>query len=466
VSAHPAAPPRPPASPPAAPTFALRSRRTVTAEGERPATVRVEEGRIAAVETYEAAPAGCLDLGDLALLPGAVDTHVHVDEPGRTEWEGFASATRAAAAGGVTTLVDMPLNSIPAVTTVAALEAKRAAAAGRCAVDIGFWGGVVPGNAGELAAMAGAGVLGFKAFLAPSGVDEFPHVGPADLEEAAPVLAATGLPLLVHAELASELDGPVARFEGLPPAGRRNYSAYLASRPAAAELAAIGLLLDLCRRHRFRLHVVHLAAAEALPRLAAARHEGLPVTVETCPHYLAFAAEEIADGATAWKCAPPIRWRQNREALWRGLLDGAIDLVASDHSPCPPDLKAADSGDFAAAWGGIASLQVALPALWTGARERGATLADVARWTAAAPARLAGLDAKGAIAPGRDADLVAFDPDRGWRLDAGDLLHRHPVCPWTGRRFRGRVEATWLCGVEVWDGERVLGEPAGRMLSA
>ena len=360
----------------------------------------------------------------------------------------------------------MPLNSIPAVTSVAGLEAKRAAAAGQCRVDVGFWGGVIPGNAAELAPLHRAGVLGFKAFLAPSGVDEFPAVTPADLAAAAPVLGELGALLLVHAELGAVLEEPVARFEAAPAAERRRYAAYLASRPAAAELAAIDLLLDLCRRHRFRLHVVHLSAAEALPRLAAARREGLPVTVETCPHYLAFEAEGIADGDTLLKCAPPIRGHANRERLWQGLLDGDIDLVASDHSPCPPALKRHDSGDFAAAWGGIASLQVGLPALWTEAASRGATLADLARWTSAAPARLAGLAAKGAIEPGRDADLVAFDPDRAWRLEAAALRHRHPTSPWVGRGFRGRVERTWLRGAEIFAAadEGADPPPRGKML--
>jgi len=456
--------------------LAVASRRTLTPQGERPACVRVEGGVIAAVEPYASAPAGALDLGELALLPGGVDSHVHVNEPGRTEWEGFASATRAAAAGGVTTLVDMPLNSIPAVTSVAGLEAKRAAAAGQCTVDVGLWGGVVPGNAGELAPLRRAGVLGFKCFLAPSGVDEFPAVAPADLEAAAPVLAELGAPLLVHAELASALEAPVARFESAPPAERRRYAAYLASRPPAVELAAIDLLLDLCRRHRFPLHVVHLSAADALPGLAAARREGLPVSVETCPHYLAFAAEEIDDGETLYKCAPPVRERGNRERLWQGLADGVIDLVATDHSPCPPRLKCldaapAEAGDFAAAWGGIASLQVGVAALWTAAGRRGFGLADLARWTSAAPARLAGLASKGAISAGRDADLVAFDPDCEWTLHAADLLHRHPITPWLGRRFRGRVERTWLRGVEVaavgaHGTPRADGPPRGRILSA
>jgi allantoinase len=325
-------------------------------------------------------------------------------------------------------------------------------------VDVGFWGGVVPGNAGDLTALAQAGVLGFKCFLAPSGVDEFPAVTAADLEAAAPVLAALGLPLLVHAELASVLAAPVARFEAAPPAERRRYAAYLASRPPQAELAAIDLLLDLCRRHRFPLHVVHLAAADALPRLAAARREGLPVSVETCPHYLAFAGGEIGDGDTLFKCAPPIRDAANRERLWQGLRDGGIDLVATDHSPCPPELKRLGDdphcGDFAAAWGGIASLQVGVVATWTEAVRRGATLADLARWTSTAPARLAGLSSKGALAPGRDADLVAFDPHRSWTLGAADLRHRHRTSPWVGRPFRGRVVVTWLRGVEVYrDGE-------------
>ena len=440
---------------------AVRGRRVVTPEGVRPATVRVEGGRIAAIEAWGAGKGGggaegVLDAGDLVVSPGVVDPHVHVDEPGRTEWEGFESATRAAAAGGVTTLVDMPLNSVPATTTAAALAAKRSAAAGECRVDVGFWGGLVPGNTGPSGAdvedLIAAGVLGFKAFLVDSGVEEFPAVSLDGLRRAAPLLAAAGLPLLVHSEDPDVI--ACAAAAGAPGgAAARRYAAYLASRPPGAEIEAIRGLLGLCREVRgLRLHVVHLASSGALPLLAAARADGLAVTVETCPHYLTFAAEEIAGGATEFKCAPPIREAAEREALWRALLDGAIDLMASDHSPCPPAMKRREEGDFFAAWGGIASLQLLLPAVWTGARARGAGLERLARWLSERPAALAGLTGrKGAIAPGCDADLVIWDPDASFTVDPGRLEHRHPITPYAGRELFGVVAVTVLRGELVYD---------------
>ncbi|MBI1786957.1 MAG: allantoinase AllB [Acidobacteria bacterium] len=414
----------------------IRSRHVETTSGVAPASIHIRDGRIAEVAAWDALPSGCplRDFGDAMVMPGLVDTHVHINEPGRTEWEGFETATRAAAAGGVTTLVEMPLNSIPATTTVAGLAAKREAARGKCAVDTFFWGGVVPGNTGELRGLYRDGVLGFKCFLAPSGVEEFPCVSEADLREAMPVLTGLGAVLLVHAELAGSLR-PVA---GDP----RQYASYLASRPPAAEHEAIALMIRLCREFGTRVHIVHLSSADALPMLREARAEGLPVTVETCPHYLTFAAEEIPDGATELKCAPPIRGRDNREKLWAALLDGTIDLIASDHSPCPPSMK---RGDFAGAWGGIASLQHGLPAVWTGMRRRGIGLEKLAGWMCGAPARLAGLSSrKGRIAAGFDADLVVWNPEA--RAATGTLHYRHKLTPYSGVELYGAVEATFLCG--------------------
>lgn len=433
-------------------SHALVGRRVLTEQGLRPAAVLVEGERIAAVVDPAAVPAGVprRDLGDLVLMPGLVDAHVHLNEPGRTEWEGFESATRAAAAGGVTTLVDMPLNSIPATTSLAALEAKRQAARGRLHVDCGFWGGVVPGNTEKLEAMIEAGVAGFKCFLVPSGVDEFAHVGEADLRTAMPVLAARGVPLLVHAELES----PVA---SLPPDPRR-YATYLASRPRRWENEAIDFLVGLVRDTGAAVHVVHLSSSEALPTVAAARREGLPVSAETCPHYLSFTAEEIPDGRTDFKCSPPIREAENRDRLWDGLRSGVLDMVVSDHSPCTPERKGLEAGDFFAAWGGIASLQLRLPATWTEARRRGASLADLALWTCRRPAELAGLGSrKGRLLPGYDADLVAWNPEASFEVAPEIIQHRWKVTPYRGRRLEGVVERTLLRGGVVYE----RGEPLG-----
>jgi allantoinase len=426
----------------------FRARRAVMDGAERPAAVLVSGERIEAVLPVDLpVDAEEIVLADgEVLLPGLVDTHVHVNEPGRTEWEGFATATRAAAAGGVTTIVDMPLNSLPPTVDVAALHTKRAAAAGQCAVDVGFWGGAIPGNAGELAALHAEGVLGVKCFLLDSGVPEFPPLAGDDLVAAMKAVAAYGGLLIAHAE-----DGAAVR----PAAGRR-YADFVASRPSAAEDGAIATLLRLARETGARVHVVHLSAASALPLLAAARAEGLPVSVETCPHYLALTAEEVPDGDTRFKCCPPVREAANRDALWRGLADGVIDMVVSDHSPSPPELKHLDTGDFGTAWGGIASLQVGLPVVWTEARWRGHGLAEVVEWMAHAPAALVGLGRKGRIRAGADADLVVFAPDAPYTV--GELHHRHAVTPYAGRELQGVVRQTWLRGAPV------DGMPRGRLL--
>ena len=432
----------------------------VLPHGVEPASVAVNDGKIAAISGFDEPPAGLpvRDLEDYVLLPGLVDTHVHLNEPGRSEWEGFESGTRAAAAGGVTTLIDMPLNSVPATTTAGGLAAKREAAAGQCTVDVGFWGGVVPGNVTELEPLADLGVLGFKCFMSPSGVDEFEHVGEADLRKALPVLAGLQLPLLVHAEwppLLREADA-----DGDP----SDHGTWLASRPVDSEHQAIDLLIALAREYRAHVHVVHLAAATAIGRLHAARAEGVPITVETCPHYLTFAAEEIARGATAFKCAPPIREREHREALWGALGRGDIDMIATDHSPAPPALKGVGDGNFLSAWGGIASIQLGLAAVWTGALNRGIALDAVARWLSTAPATLAGLHRrKGAIAPGHDADLAIFDPDATFVVDPAALHHRHALTPYAGMRLRGRVIETLLRGKTIFR-EGTFAVPGGRLV--
>jgi len=425
-------------------TLTLRSSRVVLPDGIRPAAVRVENGRIAAIRAPQDVPQGeeVVDVGASVIMPGLVDTHVHINEPGRTQWEGFETATRAAAAGGITTLVDMPLNSIPATTSVAALEMKRAAAAGKCAVDVHFWGGVVPGMTDSLRSLYHAGALGFKCFLVPSGVDEFPHVTEADLRQAMPVLAELGVVLLVHAELPEELRGA----RGNP----RQYPAYLASRPRKAEDAAIDLMVDLCREFRTPVHIVHLSSSDALPSIEQARQEGLPLTVETCPHYLFFEAESIPVGATEYKCAPPIREAENRERLWAALGTGLIDMVVTDHSPCVPEMKQAASGDFMKAWGGIASLECSLSAVWTAARKRGYGIDRVAQWMSERPARLAGLDGrKGRIAVGYDADLVVWDPEGRWLCRAARLRQRHKITPYDGMELDGVIQAVYSHGQQV-----------------
>jgi allantoinase len=446
---------------------AFRSRRVVTPDGIRPAAILVEGNRIQAVISPEDVPADgrrVHDFGELAILSGLVDSHVHINDPGRTDWEGFETATRAAAAGGYTCLVDMPLNCLPATTTVEALEAKRAAARGKCRVDWAAWGGVVHDNQSEIETLADAGVAGFKCFLINPGIDGFTMVTESHLRAALPHVARTRLPLLVHAEL----PGPIDRAtDALASADWRRYSTFLQSRPDEAESSAIRLMLALCREYHFHLHVVHLSTSQALAELRAARSDGLPVTVETCPHYLHLSAETIADGATLSKCAPPIRSRGNCEALWQGLRNGAIDQVVTDHSPCPPAMKRLDEGNFRTAWGGIASLSIAVSLVWTDASRRGFTLLDLSHWMSAAPARLAGCDArKGKIAAGYDADFVVFDPEGEFVVSEDNLHYRHPVSPYMGERLRGIVKATYLRGNLIFADGKFPGEPGGREYGA
>ncbi|MEU8139423.1 allantoinase AllB [Streptodolium elevatio] len=432
----------------------LRSRRVVTPTGEVAADVVIAGGRITDVAPYGSVTGSPVeDLGELALLPGLVDTHVHINEPGRTAWEGFPSATRAAAAGGVTTLIDMPLNSIPPTTTVNALHAKQDSARGRVYVDVGFWGGAVPGNLNDLEPLYRAGVFGFKSFLSPSGVDEFPHLTREQLDESLAELARLDALAIIHAEAPEVLDAAPQR------AGRA-YADFLASRPDAAEAVAVTELLDAARETGARVHVLHVSSAEVLPLLAKARADGIRASAETCPHYLTLAAEQVPEGDTAFKCCPPIRSESNRDLLWDGLRGGDFVAVVSDHSPCTVDLKRLEEGDFALAWGGIASLQLGLPAIWTEARRRGHSLADVVGWMATGPARFAGLRRKGLIAPGRDADLVAFDAEAAFVVDPAGLHHRNPVTPYAGRELTGVVRTTWLRGVPV----DLDGPPAGELL--
>ncbi|MFI6028816.1 allantoinase AllB [Amycolatopsis magusensis] len=431
----------------------LRAPRVITADGEVARAVGVTGGRITAIEPLDAGLSAdrVVELGeDVVLLPGLVDSHVHVNDPGRSEWEGFATATAAAAAGGVTTIVDMPLNSLPPTVDVAALEVKRKSAEGRVHVDVGFWGGAIPGELDQLPALHEAGVFGFKCFLLHSGVDEFPPLDAAGLADGLRRVREIDAMMIVHAEDSDEI-------ERAPEVTGGHYADFLRSRPRGAENLAIAHVLDEARRTGARVHILHLSSSDALPMLAEARRDGVRVTVETCPHYLSFVAEEIVDGATQFKCCPPIREAANRELLWQGLADGVIDCVVSDHSPCTPELKRFDSGDFGEAWGGISSLQVGLPAVWTQARARGHSLADVVRWMALRPAELTGLRRKGRIEVGADADFCVFAPDEAFVVDVAKLRHRNPVSAYHGRPLAGVVRGTWLRGREI-TGEQSFGE--------
>jgi allantoinase len=452
-------------SSPALADLIVRGQRVVMPDGERAAAIHVRAGVIAAISGFAEIEQGAPvhEAGDFVVMPGLVDTHVHINEPGRTDWEGFSSATRAAAAGGVTTLIEMPLNSIPATTTAAAFREKLAAAAGKLWVDAGFWGGVVPENSGELQALWEAGVFGFKCFLVPSGVAEFAHVTEEHLRVALPKLAAWGAPLLAHAELPEPIERAVTSLaKGDSP---RRYATWLAARPREAENQAVALLLRLGTELGARIHIVHVSSADVLALLRGAKSAGAEVSAETCPHYLTFVAEEIADGATEFKCAPPIRERENREKLWQGLRDGTLDFIATDHSPCPPAMKLPEQGDFLRAWGGIASLQLSLPAVWTELRGRGYALTHLAQWLCTGPARLAGLAGKkGAISVGCDADFVICEPDAEFRVEAAQLHHRHKLTPYAGRELAGRVEATFLRGRKIFERGEFPAGPVGHVL--
>jgi allantoinase len=434
----------------------LKSRRAVIGSEVKPAAVLIDGESIAEILPYDSvlgsADIRVIDYGDFALLPGVVDTHVHINQPGRTEWEGFSTATAAAAKGGITTLVDMPLNCDPVTTTRAALEAKIKSCAGLLHVDCGFYGGVVPGNLADLEPLIDAGVLGFKSFLIHSGIDEFPHCGEQELRAAIPILKKGGVPYLMHAELED-----VVEVSGDP----RLYATYLATRPRRWENNAIDLMVRLAGETGAHLHVVHLSSADRLDLLGETRRRGIPMSVETCHHYLTYAAEEIPDGRTEYKCAPPIRERENREKLWDGLRNGTIDFAVSDHSPCTPQLKQFESGDFMKAWGGIAGLQFSLSVFFTGASKRGWTLPQISHYLSAAPAKFVGLQKKGAIAPGMDADLVVFEPERIFSVERSQIEHRHDVSPYIGMPLRGLVLETWLRGTCIHQNGKSVG-PAGR----
>jgi len=441
----------------------IRGRRVVFPEHVGPASIYVRDGQIERIGEFDQVDQDyeLIDINDDSLImAGLVDTHVHINEPGRTEWEGFETATRAAAAGGVTTLVDMPLNSIPATTSFANFQTKLSAARNKCYVDIGFWGGVVPGNTSELSRMKEAGVVGFKCFLVPSGVDEFPHVTLDDLKVAMPELARLDSLLIVHAELPGPID------EATPnQASASDYQTFLQSRPCKAENDAIELMIRLSKEFDTRVHIVHLSSAEALPMLREAQTNGIKISAETCPHYLHFGAENIPAAATEFKCCPPIRDTRNREQLWDALADGTISIIVSDHSPCPGSMKLPETGDFLGAWGGIASLQLRLPVVWTETRRRGFSLLDLNRWLCSGPALQVGLEKrKGAIAAGLDADLIVWSPEESFKVDASVLKHRHKISPYNGETLMGLVQKTFLRGRKIYDDSEIIGQAEGEFL--
>lgn len=443
------------------PEFLLKSTRILIPEGEIAGAVHIQGGKILAVLS-DGSPLPNLpieDAGNDVVMPGLVDSHVHINEPGRTEWEGFETATRAAAAGGITSLVDMPLNCIPVTTTLSALETKLSATRDKLWVDCGFYGGLIPGNTPDLEPMIHAGVLGFKCFLVHSGIDDFPNATEVDLRAGMPILAQYGVPLLVHAEL--DLPGQSEDLAADPAL----YQTYLDSRPPEMEMNAIRLMIELARETRCHVHIVHLSCSDAVPMIEVARQEGVPITVETCPHYLALTAEEIANGDTRFKCAPPIREAENRQKLWQGLEAKTIDFIISDHSPCEPVLKKLDLGHFMDAWGGISSLQFGLSIIWTEALARGYSLQSLVQWMCEGPAKLTGLNnQKGAIAPGYDADFVVWDPEAGQVIHANQIQHRHKITPYEGKHLRGVVHQTYLRGRKIYDHSGFLSPPAGQHL--
>ncbi len=458
------------------PQLGIRSRRVVTTTGIKAATVLIADGLIVDVAGYDAGALGAIeDVGDLVVMPGLVDSHVHVNEPGRTAWEGFATATQAAAAGGITSICDMPLNSDPVTTSRDALAKKIESTKGQLTVDCLFWGGVVPGNSDSLEAMVDAGVRGFKCFLIHSGIADFPNVEAADLRLAMPILAKHKVPLLVHAELEC---GESFHWDQAP----CSYDAFVKSRPRRWENEAIKMMIDLCREFKCPVHIVHLSSAEAIPMIKTAKAEGLPITAETCPHYLTFAAEDIVDGDPRFKCAPPIRERENRERLWSAVQDGTIDFIVSDHSPCTPELKFLEEGDLKKAWGGISSLQFGLSIVWTEARKRGAKIEDLAKWMCRKPAEFLRLTDdstnpvttaikptqkpgwKGCLERGFDADIVIWDPEAIQTIEKAAIHHRHKVTPYDGRELFGVVKQTYVRGSKVFDCGKFVSPPIGQTI--
>lgn len=441
----------------------LKSSRVVIGKTLQPAVILYKAGSIVATVKSDEIPADChgIDFGDLVVMPGLIDSHVHINEPGRTDWEGFETGTMAAAAGGITSLVDMPLNCSPATTNAEALETKRQICRDKIWVDCGFYGGLIEGNHREMDTLCRGGVLAIKAFLCDSGIEDFPKVDESDLQNAMTVLARYQIPLLVHAELEDKSPSLYSKLKSHPTV----YDAFLQSRPPVWESNAIDLLIRLCRKYDAPVHIVHLSAAEAVPTIASARAEGLPISVETCPHYLYFSAEEIPDGDTRFKCTPPIREKANQDLLWHGVETGLIDSIGSDHSPCQPGLKDLNGGSFLKAWGGISSLQLLLPATWTAARKRGnMTIPQLSELISSNPARRLNITNKGTFEPGKDADFVVWDPEADFRVDVDGLFHRHKVTPYLDHSLQGVVRHTYLRGQPVYSDGKIIGSPTGRTI--
>ncbi len=440
------------------PDFAIASQKVLTLEGEKPAAILIKGEKILDVVSIENIPENCPteDMRNNVIMPGLVDAHVHINEPGRTDWEGFETATKSAAAGGITTLVDMPLNCIPVTTTVDALNQKIIATKDQLWIDCGFYGGLIPDNIQDLESLADAGVLGFKAFLSPSGIDEFPNISEKHLREALPILAKKGIPVLVHAELENEATSSEEN---------KTYKHFQESRPKSWENNAIKLLIQLCREFNVHIHIVHLSSADILPEIAQTRKDGFPLTVETCPHYLHFSSERISDGDTRFKCAPPIWNGENRENLWAGLEEGIINFITSDHSPCTPELKNLEAGNFEKAWGGISSIQFALPVIWTECKQRGYSLEQLINWMSKQPAKFVGMDdLKGQISPGFDADLVCWNPDKKYIIKKEAIHHKNKLTPYEGESLYGVVNATFLRGQKVYENGQFLGNPKGKIV--
>lgn len=440
------------------PNFAIISQRVLTPKGERPAAILIQEEKIMDVVSISEIPSDCPveDMKNDVVMPGLVDTHVHINEPGRTDWEGFETATKAAAAGGITTLVDMPLNCIPVTTTVDALNEKIAATKNQLWVDCGFYGGLIPDNLQDIESLADAGVLGFKAFLSHSGIDEFPNINEKHLREALPIFANKGIPILVHAELEN---GAIQSED------HSTYKSFQDSRPKSWENNAVKLLIQLSKEFDARIHIVHLSSADILAEIAQTRNDGYPISVETCPHYLHFSSEHISDGDTRFKCAPPIWESDNKEKLWSGLENGLINFITSDHSPCTAELKNLEVGDFEKAWGGISSIQFTLPVIWTECKTRGYSMDQLINWMSKQPAKFIGKDQqKGQISPGFDADLVCWNPDEKYIIQKEAIHHKNKLTPYEGESLYGVVNATFLRGQKVYENGEFLGNPTGKII--